>query len=56
MIVFPVHIGPAFDQLDGPVYRVSSADVPTPYCLSLEQLSLPHPHNVVKTVAKLLNL
>lgn len=45
---------PAFDYLDGPILRVSSADVPTPYCHSLEQLSLPQPHNVVNTVLKLL--
>lgn len=47
---------PAFDYLDGPVYRVSSSDVPTPYCQSLEELSVPQPSNVVKTVTKLLNL
>ena len=46
--------GPAFDYLDGPILRVSSADVPTPYCHSLEQLSLPQPHNVVNTVLRLL--
>ena len=44
----------AFDYLDGPILRVSSADVPTPYCHSLEQLSLPQPYNVVNTVLKLL--
>lgn len=44
----------AFDYLDGPILRVSSADVPTPYCISLEQLSTPQPHNVVNTVVKLL--
>ena len=44
----------AFDYLDGPILRVSGADVPTPYCHSLEQLSTPQPHNVVNTVLKLL--
>ena len=46
--------GKAFDYLDGPILRVSGADVPTPYCYSLEQLSIPQPHNVVNTVLKLL--
>ena len=45
----------AFDYLDGPILRVSGADVPTPYCHSLEQLSFPQPHNVVKTVLNLLS-
>ena len=44
----------AFDYLDGPILRVSSADVPTPYSISLEQISIPQPHNVVNTVVKLL--
>lgn len=44
----------AFDYLDGPILRVSGADVPTPYCHSLEQLSFPQPSNVVKTVLNLL--
>ena len=46
--------GPAFDYLDGPILRVSSADVPTPYCHSLEQLSLAQPHNVTSTILRLL--
>ena len=46
--------GPAFDYLDGPILRVSSADVPTPYCHSLEQLSIPQSHNIVSTVLGLL--
>ena len=53
-IAASVSEGPAFDYLDGPILRVSSADVPTPYCQSLEQLSLPQAHNVVNTVLRLL--
>lgn len=45
-----------FDYLDGPILRVTSADVPTPYCNSLEQLSIPQTFNVVNTVVRLLNL
>lgn len=48
--------GGAFDYLDGPILRVTSADVPTPYCHSLEQLSIPQPFNVVNTVKRLLNV
>jgi len=48
--------GAAFDYLDGPILRVSAADVPTPYCHSLEQLSIPQTFNVVNTVRRLLNV
>lgn len=53
-IAASVSESPAFDYLDGPILRVSSADVPTPYCQSLEQLSLAQPTNVVNTVLRLL--
>lgn len=56
IFVFHSLPGPAFDYLDGPILRVSSADVPTPYTESLETLSVPQVSNVVKTVTRLLNV
>ena len=46
----------AFDYLDAPVYRVTGADIPTPYANNLEVLSLPQPENVIRTIKKVLNL
>jgi len=46
----------AFDYLDAPVYRVTGADIPTPYANNLEVLSLPQPENVIRTVKKVLNI
>lgn len=46
----------AFDYLDAPVYRVTGADIPTPYSTALEPLVFPEPHNVVRTVKGMLNL
>lgn len=38
----------AFDYLDAPVTRVSSADVPMPYAKNLEALTLPQPEDIVE--------
>ncbi len=38
----------AFDHLDAPVARVTSADVPMPYSKPLEQSAFPHSEHVVK--------
>ncbi|XP_065674406.1 pyruvate dehydrogenase E1 component subunit beta, mitochondrial isoform X2 [Hydra vulgaris] len=46
----------AFDYLDSPVYRVTGADIPTPYAANLEVNSLPQSHNVVRTVKKVLGV
>eukprot|EP00112_Aurelia_sp_Birch-Aquarium-sp1_P024866 Seg803.2 transcript_id=Seg803.2/GoldUCD/mRNA.D3Y31 product="Pyruvate dehydrogenase E1 component subunit beta mitochondrial" protein_id=Seg803.2/GoldUCD/D3Y31 len=46
----------AFDYLDGPVLRVTGADVPTPYAAVLEQNSFPQAHNIVRTVKRCLNI
>lgn len=46
----------AFDYLDAPVYRVTGADIPTPYAANLEQLSLPQADNVVRTVKHVLGM
>lgn len=39
-----------FDDLDAPVMRVTSEDVPMPYAKNLEQLVLPNPEKVIKAV------
>ena len=43
----------AFDDLDAPVLRVSSEDVPMPYAHGLEQAALPQPKDVVEAVGRL---
>jgi len=40
----------AFDFLDAPVRRVSSADVPMPYAKNLEKLAIPDVDTIVKAV------
>src|ERR687889_2231588 len=40
----------AFDYLDAPVKRLSSADAPMPYAKNLEQLALPDVTRIVKAV------
>ena len=50
------HTGEAFDYLDGPLLRVTGADVPMPYASSLEKLALPEAVNVVNTACRLLNI
>ncbi|MES1913487.1 MAG: hypothetical protein MHM6MM_005684 [Cercozoa sp. M6MM] len=42
----------AFDLLDAPVERVTSADVPAPYATNLEQLTLPKQNNIVAAVRR----
>lgn len=48
--------GPAFDYLDGPMLRVTGADVPMPYAANLEARATPQPDNVVSTVCALLGV
>jgi pyruvate dehydrogenase E1 component beta subunit len=43
-----------FDDLDGPIARVSGADVPLPYARELEQACIPHAADVVTAVKKLM--
>ena len=45
-----------FDDLDGPVERVSGADVPLPYARDLEQACIPHAEGVVQAVRRTLSL
>jgi pyruvate dehydrogenase E1 component beta subunit len=41
-----------FDDLDAPILRVTSLDVPMPYNAKLEQLCMPGPDRVVETVKR----
>lgn len=42
-----------FDQLDAPIIRLSSQDIPTPYNGNLEKATVIHPHQIVQAVRKL---
>lgn len=42
-----------FDQLDAPIIRLSSQDIPTPYNGNLEKATVIHPHQIVDAVRKL---
>ncbi|MFN5864255.1 MAG: pyruvate dehydrogenase complex E1 component subunit beta [Pseudanabaena sp.] len=43
-----------FDELDAPIVRLAALDVPTPYNGGLENLTIPHPEDVIAAVEKLL--
>jgi pyruvate dehydrogenase E1 component beta subunit len=43
----------AFDDLDGPILRVSTLDVPMPYNAKLEHMVMPQPERVVGAVQQL---
>lgn len=45
-----------FDVLDGPVMRVTGADVPMPYSMALEKLARPDANSVVEGVKLTLNV
>ena len=44
------------DQLDAPIERVTSDDVPMPYALNLEKEVIPQPADVVAAVRRVLYL
>jgi pyruvate dehydrogenase E1 component beta subunit len=44
-----------FDELDAPVLRLSSQDIPTPYNGSLERLTIVQPPQIVEAVAKMVS-
>ena len=44
----------AFDYLDAPLERITGADVPMPYAISIEQLAVPQVGNIVNGVLKCL--
>ncbi|MGB7519302.1 MAG: alpha-ketoacid dehydrogenase subunit beta [Spirulinaceae cyanobacterium] len=45
-----------FDELDAPVVRLSSQDIPTPYNGTLERLTIIQPEQIVEAVKKLVAL
>lgn len=45
-----------FDELDAPVIRLSSQDIPTPYNGTLERLTIVQPEQIVEAVQKILAL
>ncbi|WP_353196054.1 transketolase C-terminal domain-containing protein, partial [Parapedobacter defluvii] len=44
----------AFDYLDAPVVRITSADVPLPYAPTLLQAALPNVERVVKAIKEVM--
>ena len=45
-----------FDELDAPVLRLSSQDIPTPYNGALERLTIVQPEQIVEAVQKMVGL
>nr|QCI06134.1 Pyruvate dehydrogenase E1 component beta subunit [Dicranema revolutum] len=45
-----------FDQLDAPIIRLSSQDIPTPYNGNLEKATLVSPQQIIESVKNLVNL
>ncbi|UUO16617.1 alpha-ketoacid dehydrogenase subunit beta [Dolichospermum heterosporum] len=45
-----------FDELDAPVLRLSSQDIPTPYNGNLERLTIVQPEQIVEAVQKMIAL
>jgi pyruvate dehydrogenase E1 component beta subunit len=45
-----------FDELDAPVLRLSSQDIPTPYNGALERLTIVQPEQIVEAVEKIVGL
>jgi pyruvate dehydrogenase E1 component beta subunit len=43
-----------FDELDAPIVRLASLDVPTPYNSTLENMTIVQPEDIIKAVEKLL--
>lgn len=45
-----------FDELDAPVLRLSSQDIPTPYNGAMERLTIVQPEQIVEAVEKMMTL
>jgi pyruvate dehydrogenase E1 component beta subunit len=45
-----------FDELDAPVLRLASQDIPTPYNGTLENLTIVQPQQIVEAVQKMMAL
>nr|YP_009628863.1 pyruvate dehydrogenase E1 beta subunit [Balbiania investiens]QBX88646.1 pyruvate dehydrogenase E1 beta subunit [Balbiania investiens] len=46
----------AFNDLDSPVVRLSSQDIPTPYNGKLEEATVIHPDDIIKAVKKMIQI
>lgn len=46
----------SFDQLDAPIIRLSSQDIPTPYNGTLEKATVIHPQQIIASVRKLMSV
>ena len=46
---------PTFYSLDGPIYRVTCADVPMPYAPNLEKMAIPQVENITQAVKAVLH-
>ena len=42
----------AFDYLDAPMERITGAEIPMPYSISIERLAVPQVENIVRGVLK----
>lgn len=51
-----INEGRVYDELDGPVVRVTGVDVPMPYAATLEAAALPQVPDILHSVKKALNL
>jgi pyruvate dehydrogenase E1 component beta subunit len=45
----------AFDYLDAPLERITGADVPMPYSISLEKSALPNTDDIATAIKRTLN-
>ncbi|KAJ4437849.1 hypothetical protein ANN_13788 [Periplaneta americana] len=45
-----------FFYLDAPVICLTGVDIPMPYSLPLEEMSIPRPQDVIHAVKKILNI
>lgn len=45
-----------FNYLDAPIERITGADIPMPYTMSLEAQAIPQTHNVVNATKRVLNI
>jgi pyruvate dehydrogenase E1 component beta subunit len=45
-----------FDELDAPIMRLSSQDIPTPYNGNLERLTIVQPQQIAEAVQKIMPL
>lgn len=54
--ILPLFLGPAFNYLDAPAFRVTGVDIPMPYAKILEDNSIPQVKDIIFSVKKTLNV